>query len=228
MIDTYREQDDESPLPPGLAAYQERSAGDDVIDDTWSAEPTNGWRHNMGIREPEPIEARQDTIKEQGLGMDTFSEGPANAEQIPEAPPKRRGRPPRDPSMPRPERKTRTTRSRSRSMETQIGGTLALLNMAFLFVPEPWRNDALSDTEITALAKSLDAAASQNPRMRRYLSAVMVEGGAMADLVIVVGIIAGSRLSRHGLIDPAFDTTLQGFLDRKMGSDGAAETAPIS
>lgn len=201
-------------LPDAYAEYQE--AQEEGTDQERFAvdPPSDGWTHGA-TKEPEPLEGIS-------MSFDTIAEGPANAEPIPEAPPKRgRGRPPKDPSAPpKPRRATR----RTRSMETQIGGTLALINMAFLFVPEPWRNDALSDTEITALAKSLDAAASQNPRMKRYLSAVMVEGGAMADLVIVVGIIAGSRLSRHGLIDPAFDATLQSFLDRKMGD---AETSPV-
>jgi hypothetical protein len=134
---------------------------------------------------------------------------------VPEVAPKRRGRPPKDPNAPRVERKPRT--SRTRSLEAQIGGTLALFNLVFAFAPEPWQSDAMDEQEIVALAKSLDAAAKQNATMHKYLSSVLVEGGAMVDLVLVAGVIAGRRFARHGVIDAAFDDRLAVFLALKLG-----------
>jgi hypothetical protein len=121
-----------------------------------------------------------------------------------------RGRPPRDPSAPRAPRRT-AARGR-KSLETQIGATLALLNLGVMLMPAPWNADALDETEIVALAKALDAAALQNPTMHKYLSAAMVEGGAMAGLITVAAIIGGRRLARHGILDESFDERLAGML----------------
>lgn len=134
-----------------------------------------------------------------------------------EEPKKRRGRPPKDPNAPPRPRATRTTTRRGRSLADEIGGTLYLMNLAFAFMPDPWRGDMLDDVEIKALAESLDEAARSNPTMHRYLSAVLVSGGSMANLVMVAALIGGRRLARHGVIDAELDDRLATFLASKMG-----------
>lgn len=162
--------------------------------------------------------------------MDEFKAAPENVipagpegvdwqtvgETHPAEPKRRRGRPPRDPNSPPTVRKPRAT-TRGRSLKDEIGGTLFLLNMAFAFMPDPWRGDALDDLEIMALAEALDDAAKANPVMHKYLSTVLVSGGSMANLVIVAGLIAGRRLARHGMMPAEMDERLGTFLAQKSG-----------
>lgn len=138
-----------------------------------------------------------------------------------EAKPKRRGRPPKDPNAPK---RTYTRRTSTKSIKDQIGGTLFLINLAFAFMPEPWRDDAMDEYEITALADALDEAARANPRIHKMLSAVLVNGGSAANLTMVAGIIVGRRLARHGIIDASFDDRLAIFLAAKSGNPDGAQT----
>lgn len=141
---------------------------------------------------------------------------PDTQETAPEPPKRRRGRPPRDPNAPpRPRGRPR----KSKSLEDRIGGTLALINMAFAFAPESFRADALDDIEIASLAKAIDAAAQENPLMHKYLTAVLGgDGGAMANLIIVAAIIGGRRAIRHGIVaDESWDERLGAFLMLQSG-----------
>lgn len=174
--------------------------------------------------------------------MQEFTTGPTTTEDIPPGPDskwqdmtaapeenpakRRRGRPPKDPNAPKRTYTRRTASRTSRSLLDQIGGTLTMLNLAFAFMPEPWRGDMLDPSEITALAQALDNAAKANPTMHKYMSAVLVEGGSMADLVLVAGLIAGRRLARHGIIDGEFDARLGTFLEMRTGIP--SEPVPLS
>jgi hypothetical protein len=114
-------------------------------------------------------------------------------EALADTPPKRRGRPPRDPNAPRATR-------RSKSLETQIGSALMTLNLAFWAVP-PLRNDALDDAEIVALAKAIDQQARVSPRFRKYLTAALeaTSGGQLMSVVVIIG---ARRLARHNIALP--------------------------
>lgn len=109
---------------------------------------------------------------------------------------KRRGRPPG------------SGRGRKRSLESEIGGYLSLLNMAFAFAPDPFRGDMLDQMEIEALAKALNEYAQQNATVYKYLSTVLVQGGALGNLAIVAIVILGRRLARHGIIPGEMDERL--------------------
>jgi hypothetical protein len=113
---------------------------------------------------------------------------------------RRRGRPPGSGTGKRGPRK--------RSLESEIGGYLSLLNMAFAFMPEPLQGDALDQAEIEALAKALNDYAQQNATVYKYLSSVLVQGGALGNLVMVAILITGRRLARHGVIPSEMDGRL--------------------
>lgn len=121
---------------------------------------------------------------------------------------KRRGRPPGSGG----ERKPRVSRASRKSLKDQIGGTLTLINLAFAFMPDPWRGDMLDDYEIASLATALDDTARANPTVHKYLSAVLVNGGAGANLVMVAAVITARRLARHGVIASEFDARLAVFI----------------
>lgn len=173
--------------------------------------------------------------------MDEYTSAPAATQDIPSGPDsqwqdmtaeenpakRRRGRPPKDPNAPKRTYTKRTTSSR-RSLKDQIGGTLVMLNLAFAFMPAPWRDDALNMSEITALADALDNAAKANPTLHKYMSTVLVEGGSMADLVLVGALIAGRRLARHGVIAAEFDERLGTFIDARTGITETGPVFPVS
>lgn len=108
--------------------------------------------------------------------------------------PKRRGRPPGSRNS------TTSTRSRSKSLKNEIGGTLTMFNLALLALP-PTRSDALDTKEIELLASALDEQAKANPTFRKYLTiALSVTSGGQ--LISVVGIIAARRMARHEFVLP--------------------------
>lgn len=92
-----------------------------------------------------------------------------------------------------------STGPRARSLETQIGGLLFMVNMPLQLIPQLQR-DALDQVEITALAKALDQQCQRNPRFRKYVeSALKVQGAS--SLVSVVALIGARRVVRHDIID---------------------------
>lgn len=169
---------------------------------------------------------------------DDFQAAPTDIPTIPDGPPsvdwqtvatdetnpaagrKRRGRPPRDPNAPPTTRKPRAS-SRGKSIKDQIVGTLFMFNLAFMFMPDPFRGDALDELEIEALADALDKTAQTNPTIHRALTTVMVDGGAIGELAIVGALIAGRRLARHGMIPGEMDERLGTFLAVKSGNAAA-------
>jgi hypothetical protein len=140
-----------------------------------ATEPTNG----VPSKAPTPFKA---------VPMAALPE-----EATQDTPPKRRGRPPRDPNAPR-------TQRRAKSLETQIGSALMTMNLAFWAVP-PLRNDALDDAEIQALAKAIDQQARVSPRFRKYLTAALeaTSGGQLMSVVVIIG---ARRLARHNIALP--------------------------
>ena len=221
----YQEKDGSKLLPNSLREYQEQS--ENVSNPDYQTGPAGGeWAHGPTTA-PEPLsldELPNTFLLQQPPVRGNMDEsvieeiGPTPSLAEPETPLKRGpGRPRKDPNAPVKHRAPYGSRSSRRSLEQQIGGTLALLNFAFAFLPEPWSGDALSDVEIVALAKSLNDAAQQNPTMHKYLSSVMVEGGAMANLLVTVGVIVGSRMARHGMLPNEFDARLQTLLAQKVG-----------
>ena len=112
----------------------------------------------------------------------------------PDAPPKRRGRPPKDPNAPVTPRKPRA----SKSLETQIGATLVMFNLPVMAFAS---NDALDAAEIEALSKAIDAQCKQSPAFRKYVT-MALEITSGGQLVGVLGIIGARRLSRHGILLP--------------------------
>ena len=121
------------------------------------------------------------------------------AENPTQPPPKRRGRPPGS-----------TNRKTRKSLKTEIGGTLALLNMGIAMTPV--RDDALDAVEIEALANGLNEEAQRSPQFRKYLEYVIGVTGAGGSLLPVIGMIAGRRAARHGYLPREFDTLLGSVL----------------
>jgi hypothetical protein len=134
----------------------------------------------------------------------SFTAGPDDPVAPPE--PKRRGRPPGSGTG------TRGRPRRKRDLTEQVQMYLHMLNMAFQFMPDPLRGDALDDMEIHALAVSLNAYAQANATAYKYLDSILVQGGASFNLLLTIGIIAGRRAARHGVIPEDMDAQLGGLL----------------
>lgn len=104
-----------------------------------------------------------------------------------------------------------------KSLETQIGATLTVINMMLLSVPRI-RDDALDITEIQALAKSIDLQCKTSPRFRKYVETALAAGSG-AGLLGVCIMIGARRAARHDIIprdfDGAFGSLLAGTLQQK-------------
>lgn len=137
--------------------------------------------------------------------MDPADFGPTMEEAAPIADPAkpRRGRPPGSGTGRKP---------RKRNLTDEIGGYLTMLNLAFAFMPDPLRGDALDAMEISALAKALNDYAQQNATVYKYLSTVLVQGGSLANLAMVAGLIAARRLARHQVLPGDMDDRLAAML----------------
>jgi hypothetical protein len=116
----------------------------------------------------------------------------------------------------------RTTTYR-KSLETEIGGWLSVLNFGFLFLPAPYSADVLDSAEIEVLAKQINKVAQKNATVYKYLSYVLSGGGSTFDLALTVGIITGRRLARHGVIAAEYDFTLAQMLQRLGASQESME-----
>jgi hypothetical protein len=105
----------------------------------------------------------------------------------------------------------------TRSLETQIGATLSVVNLMLLSIPRI-REDALDSTEIIALAKSIDLQCKTSPRFRRYIESAL-SAGSGAGLLGVCMLIAARRAARHDMIprdfDAAFGSLLAGTANRQ-------------
>ena len=126
-----------------------------------------------------------------GKLTDTLEQSHDDGDGIPQ--PKRRGRPPKDPNAP-----VRPRQSRTANREKQVGGLLVMVNMpVMMFAPR----DALDEKEIELLAKAIDAQAKQSRLFEKYLDAALAASSG-GQLITVAAIIAGRRLSRHGILLP--------------------------
>jgi hypothetical protein len=123
-------------------------------------------------------------------------------------PPKRRGRPAlseEEKARRAAERAANPERPRGRQRSKQsiaepLANNLAMFNILFGFLPEPWNGDAFSETEILALSKALDDFAQTHARVYRYLNSMLLGGNASTiNLVLVIGGIANVRMQRHGI-----------------------------
>lgn len=110
-----------------------------------------------------------------------------------ETAPKRRGRPPGS--------KNRT--ASTRSLESQIAGTLMAINLALYVIP-PLQRDALDEYEIRALAKALDQQAKTSLRFRKMLEGALAatSGGQLLGVAVIIG---ARRAARHGLLPAEAD-----------------------
>jgi hypothetical protein len=136
---------------------------------------------------------------------DEIIAGPAAEDIAPKKP--RRGRPPKvlneDGTIPTPPRRVPRRR---KSLEDNIGGTIALLNIPLALVAPV---DALDDQEIVAIAKGVDGLAQENPTVHKYLSSVMGSGGSIGRLALILGAILARRASRHNILPRAMDARLR-------------------
>jgi hypothetical protein len=124
--------------------------------------------------------------------------------------PKRRGRPPGS--------KNTGGGRRKRSLKTEIGGTLTLLNMGVQL--SPLSRDALDAIEINALAEGLDEEARKSPQFRKYLEYAIGVTGAGGNLYAVLAIIATRRAARHGYLPEVVDQQLGTLLAMSTGKLG--------
>jgi hypothetical protein len=135
---------------------------------------------------------------------------PGTQAPIDETAPKRNGASPK--TTPR-----ASTSKSTRSLETQIGATLVVINMMVASVPR-LNADALDATEIQALAKSIDLQCKTSPRFRKYVEAAL-SAGSGAGLLGVCIMIGARRAARHEIIprefDNAFGSLLAGTLAAK-------------
>lgn len=133
-------------------------------------------------------------------------------EPVADTVPKRRGRPPRDPSAP-------VQRRKARSLEGQIGSALVMANLPLMMFAT---GDALDNAEIEALAKAIDAQCQSSPRFRKYVQAAL-DASSGGQLITVSGIIIARRMARHEFILPK---EADAQLGRVIGSVAAAAPMP--
>lgn len=119
-----------------------------------------------------------------------------------ETEPKKNGRPPGA--------KTSPQAPSRRSLETQIGGTLVVINMVVMSIP-PIAPDALDVVEINALAKAIDLQCRQSVRFRKYVEAALGAGSG-AGLIGVCLMIGARRAARHNMIPTELDGAIGGMI----------------
>lgn len=134
---------------------------------------------------------------------------PATGERV--NPPKGTGRAPakRTPAK-RPAARPRAPKS----LYPELAATLSVVNTIFAmsplgskFDPETMQikqGDELDESEITLLAKSLDAQCQRSPRFRKQVERVLGVG-AGGQIIAVLGMIGARRMSRHGVLPPMID-----------------------
>lgn len=110
-----------------------------------------------------------------------------------------------------------------KSLESEIGGLLTVMNFGFFFLPQPWQGDALDSAEIEVLAKTINSAAMDNPIIYKYLSWAFSGGGSTINLIMVAGIIVGKRAARHGVIPADYEAGLTMMLGRLGASEAAVK-----
>ncbi len=115
-------------------------------------------------------------------------------------------------------RRTRTPKSepksppqgiRSVNLEKTIAAQLVSLN--FFVLLSPWKEDALNEEEIFALAKALNNQAQSSPRFKKALEMAM-SGASSGELLGVVMMIIVRRAARHNMIPPVFGIIAGGLL----------------
>ncbi len=148
----------------------------------------------------------------------TFQAGPKASELPPtqepiiqETAPKRGpGRPP-------------TTRGPyKKSLETQIGSMLVMMNL--FVMATPLRSDALDMYEVSALAKAIDQQCKTSPRFRKYVEGALGvgSGGALAGMILMIG---ARRVSRHGMVPPEIDSLLGSMIQTTVTKQATEATS---
>ena len=158
----------------------------------------------------------------------TFAPGPKASELPPlqapivETPPKNRGGRPRKDGLPPGSGPARSPGTGGKSLETQIGSLLVMMNL--FVMATPFRSDALDTYEIAALAKSIDQQCKQSPRFRKYVEAALGvgSGGALAGMVLMIG---ARRVSRHGMVPAEIDALLGSMIQTTVTRQGTE--APV-
>lgn len=112
--------------------------------------------------------------------------------------------------------------SGGRSLETQIGSMLVMMNL--FVMATPFRTDALDMYEVAALAKALDQQCKQSPRFRKMVEGALGvgSGGALAGIIVMIG---ARRVSRHGMVPPEIDALLGGMIQTTVTKQGTE--APV-
>lgn len=142
-----------------------------------------------------------------GPGAETLPPPPQAATG--ERPPRRKsGRPKGSPAM--------GGRQATKSLESQIAGTLMAFNFALYVIP-PLANDRLDEAEIAALAKAIDAEAKRSVRFRKMLEGALAvtSGGQLLGIVMI---IMARRASRHGILPPEADGQLGAMLGASLAA----------
>jgi hypothetical protein len=97
---------------------------------------------------------------------------------------------------------------------------LVFVNLVLLSIP-PLAVDALSQDEITALARAIDQQCRQSPRFRKYVEAMLATGSG-AGLIGVVIMIGARRAARHGMLPPDMDGLLGTMIAQTVSTTRAA------
>lgn len=120
------------------------------------------------------------------------------------------GRPRKDGSPAQPRDGKKRSSAARKDLTDAIGGVLAMLNWGFAFAPDGFRGDELTEVEITALAKAINAQAQASATLYKYLAMVLPgvggSGGATLQLALVIAAIGSRRAVRHNLAKPIIYT----------------------
>ena len=106
--------------------------------------------------------------------------------------------------------------SRGRSLETQIGGMLFIVNTPLQLIPVLQR-DALDSVEITALARAIDQECQKSPKFRKYVESALKVQGATS-LISIVGLIVARRVVRHEIVPIPAEMGGAAGVDLTLGS----------
>lgn len=124
-------------------------------------------------------------------------------------------RPAKPDAGPKPERKA-PTMSRAK-LEQELGGLLTGINLGLMMIP-PLAADQLTEAEIVILSRGLVDQAERSARFKGWLVAAVRSGGGFS-LFAAVGLIAGRRAVRHGILPgvPA-EIELRAELDLRLAA----------
>jgi len=133
-----------------------------------------------------------------------FANANTEAEPVHNQPARRGpGRPPGSKNKPRDPNAPARPRGRPRAydLRTDIAGALQTINFVFLFVPDPYKDDYLTESEIERLSDAIYHVAENNATVKKYLTAALKGSGVgtWLPLFTVVGSIVKVRMDRHGI-----------------------------